>query len=139
MRAVLAPRLGEGLQLAIGRVAAEFAKVSLHGAKLGQAHRKLARPAQIQERRVVHPGDGHVDATEMVSLPLSEPFERQASDDRLFDGIVRKHALNQSRECRFRSVDPIRTHRPDVLSGEAEIAKESQRALTFRISHARFG
>ena len=45
VRAVLAPGLGQGLELAVGRVAAESGEMRLDGLHLGEAQRELARPA----------------------------------------------------------------------------------------------
>ena len=64
VRAVLAPGLGQGFELAVGRVAAEPGEVPLDGLHLGEAERELARPAQLQERLVVHRAERHVDAAE---------------------------------------------------------------------------
>ena len=54
VRAVLAPGLGQGLELAVGRVAAERGEVVLDGLHLGEAQVELPRLAQVHQRRVVH-------------------------------------------------------------------------------------
>ena len=96
VRAVLAPGLGQRLQLAVGRVAAQPGEVPPDGLHLGEAQVELARLAQVHQRRVVHGPDRDLDPAEVVGVALAEVVERQRADDGLLDGVVGQDALDQA-------------------------------------------
>ena len=86
--AVLAPGLGERLQLDVGRVAVQLAEVGLDRLHLGQLQVELALAAEPHERLVVQLADRHVPQFELVRRADLEPFKRQRTDDDLLDGVV---------------------------------------------------
>ena len=51
-----------------------------------------------REGRVVHRAERHRDQPELVMLALAEVVEWQGAKDRLLDGVVGQHALDQARE-----------------------------------------
>ena len=92
---MLAPGLREGLELAVGRVAAEVAEVVLDGPHLGEAQVELPCWLRSSSASSSIAADRHLDAPEVVGMPLAEPVERQGADDRLLDGVVGQDALDQ--------------------------------------------
>ena len=97
MRAVLAPGLGEGLQLAVGRVAAELGEVGLDrpasrrgsgraGPSLLSCDRARRRPCRGSARRR---GGSGTDA------PGRGRSNGEGADDGLLDGVVGQDALDQ--------------------------------------------
>ena len=99
VRAVLAPGLGEGLELAVGGVAAELAEMAPGSARisarLSESWPDLLRPI---ERRVVQSADRAPRPAEVVGLALAEVVERQGADDGLLDGVVGQDPLDQPGE-----------------------------------------
>ena len=73
--------------------------MALDGPHLGEVQRKLARLAELVERRVVHPRIGHFDPAELVRLPLAEWSNGNVPDDRLLDGVVGEDPLDQPGEA----------------------------------------
>ena len=136
VRAVLAPGLGQGFQLTVGRVAVEPGEVPLDGPHLGQVERELPRPAHLQERLVIHRAERHGEQPKLVMPPLAQMVERQAAKGRLLDGLVGQHALDQTRQLLGRPVDLVAANGSHSLHGEAELAQQRACAFGFGIGHA---
>ena len=136
VRAVLAPGLGERLQLAVGRVPAEPGEVVADGLHLGETQRELARPAQRDQRRVIEPADRHLLPAEVVGLTLAEAIERKRADDGLLDGVVGQHPLDQAGQFLGGPIDPVGPDRPDVRHGVTQVLQERQGALGLGVGHA---
>ena len=75
MNAVLAPGLGQGLKLAIRRLAPELGEVSLYRLHLDKTQRKLASFAQIDELPVIEASDRHLDTVELIGVSFAEPVK----------------------------------------------------------------
>src|SRR5262249_7153471 len=124
VRAVLAPRLCERLELAVGGVAAQVSEMIADGPHFCEAQRKLPLPAQFPQLLVDEPADRDLDPTERVMLPLAETIEHQRADDRLLDGVVGQEPLDQPGEGRGRAAHVVGPDGPDVGDVESEVPEE---------------
>ena len=138
VRAVLAPGLGQRLELAVGRIAAEPGEVVLDRPHLGQAQRELARPAQIDERASSSAPSGTSTRWNVYAWPWPRWSSVKGADDGLLDGVVGQHAAGSGGQSGGRPVDAIGPDRPDVLDVVAEVAT-ARRTLRLGVGHARLG
>ena len=140
VRAVLAPGLGQGLELAVGRVAAELGEMA-PGSTCISARLSESCPDLLScdEGRVVHRADRDGHELELVVLPLAEVIERQGADDRLLDRVVGQHALDQPGEMLGGPADAIAPDGPHPDHVEAEVAEQLRGALGLGVGHARLG
>ena len=136
VRAVLAPGLGEGLQLAVGRVASLGFEVVADRPHLVDRERKLPLPARPEEVDVPHASDRDLDPFEGVRASLAEPIEAERPPDDLLDGIVGQDAVDQTWQGLGRPFDVVGPDRTDFGDPEAEILEDRPGALGHRIGHA---
>ena len=96
MRAVLAPGLGEGLELAVGRVAAEFAKcvwIVFISARLSEScpGRLISTSSRSSASRRLHARR----SSNSYGRPWPSRSNVSGPIDGLLDGVVGQHALDQ--------------------------------------------
>ncbi len=120
--AMLAPGLGDRLQLDVGRIAIELAKMCLDGPHLGQRQVELPLAAEPLERRVVGRAQRHADQAEFVGRAELEPLELQRAHDHLLDGVVGQHLAADGRQPLGLQVeDPILAQRADRVGRESQV------------------
>ena len=96
VRTMLAPGLGEGLELAVGGVPADRREVLLDRSHLGEAQRELSRLGSAPVCRLVEPSHWYFFPAEAVGLALAETIDRQVANDGLIDGIIGQQPIDQA-------------------------------------------
>ena len=139
VRAMLAPGLGQRLELAVRRLAAEAGEMGLDGAELGEAEVELAGLGERQQLGVGLAQDRHLDPGEAVRRPLAELVEGQGPDHGLLDGVVGQDLADQASQAVGRPLDAVGADGPGVLDGEAEVAEQVPGALALGVGHAGLG
>ena len=86
--AVLAPGLGDRLELDLERRPAERGEVIAHGAELEGGKGQAALAAQLRERRVVEPVEGNLDLGERPGAATGEGPQQQRTDDDVMDRLA---------------------------------------------------
>lgn len=86
--AMLAPGLGDGFQLGVGRVAAELLEMGLDGLHFDQRQIKLSAAAQDPQGLIVHCADRHGGQAKVVGGAQCQMTESQGANDHLLDGVV---------------------------------------------------
>ena len=88
MAAVLAPGLGDRLELNLERRPAEGGEVIAHGAELEGGKGQAALAAQLRQRRVVEPVEGNRDLGERPGAATGEGPQRQRTNDDVVDRLA---------------------------------------------------
>ena len=96
--AMLAPGLGDSLQLGVGRIAVELLKIGLDGLHFHQRQIELSLAAQDLQGLVVHRADRHALQAKDVGSAQFQVAETQGADNHLLDGIVGQD-LRAERRC----------------------------------------
>ena len=138
--AVFAPRLRDRLQLDVGRIATDLAKVILDRLHLGQRQVELPLPAQSHQAIVVERTQRDRDQLEAVARSQLQPIEGDRPNHDLLDGVVGQHVLAESLQPLGRQVrDPNLAQRAHGIDRYLEIRDRGQRALGHGVHHARLG
>ena len=138
--AVLAPGLGDRLELDLERRPAERGEVIAHGAELKGGKGQTALAAQLRQRRVVEPVEGNRDLGERPGATTGEGPQRQRTDNDVVDRLAGQQLPGEPLGLVVgESGKPVFPHAPHGRRLEPEQPQRRQDALRRRVGHPRLG